>query len=202
MPTPSWFSRSSSEIPMLTHFAHHKTGTAWFSRVFQLFALRAQKKFVAGGIEACDGPVDICQVSASARGCCWSVFFSQSEAQPILVSVCMNNELAEERALECFSTGEQRRARRPGAHPVFSPWKPESAHVRAGPTGCCRERVLLSQGLSGILASHAPHGVQRPKPSTGTSTGTALRGRSQAPGTVCLDMKSNRVLTELSPDEQ
>lgn len=41
-----------------------QTGTAWFSRVFQLFALRSRRTFKSGGIDVCEGsPVDICQVS-------------------------------------------------------------------------------------------------------------------------------------------
>lgn len=62
MTPPSWFSGERYEIPLLVHFAHHKTGTAWFSRVFQLFALHSKKTFVSGGMEACDGHVHICQV--------------------------------------------------------------------------------------------------------------------------------------------
>ncbi|CAI7797804.1 unnamed protein product [Closterium sp. NIES-53] len=53
----------------MLHLAHHKTGTAWFSRIFSIFGMRTNMKFVKGDIQSCiDSESKICQINNAALG--------------------------------------------------------------------------------------------------------------------------------------
>eukprot|EP00850_Spirogloea_muscicola_P014517 SM000105S13862 [mRNA] locus=s105:152531:154704:+ [translate_table: standard] len=56
----------ASTAPMIVHLAHHKTGTAWFSRVFRIYELRTNRKFAKNGPDTCNNRIDICQIANAA----------------------------------------------------------------------------------------------------------------------------------------
>eukprot|EP00897_Mesotaenium_endlicherianum_P004171 jgi/Mesen1/3782/ME000205S03041 len=78
-----WLGRRQD--PLIVHLAHHKTGTAWFSRIFRVYESRTGLPFVKGDPAMCiDNNAAMCQIDNAAPG---SLEVLQSRPYKALLSV-------------------------------------------------------------------------------------------------------------------